>query len=76
MSSVAEEVKERIRKDITTNWRIKDYPKAQKDELEVLAISANEVDQHTLRGKLDDLADESFAEANKKFEALFGFALS
>jgi hypothetical protein len=76
VSSVAEEVKERIRKDITTNWRIEDYPKAQKDELEVLAISANEVDQHTLRGKLDDLADESFAEANKKFEALFGFALS
>jgi hypothetical protein len=76
VKAVADEVKERIRKDITTNWRIKDYPKAQKDDLERLAVSTNEEDQHTLREKLEDLADEAFAEANKKFDALFGFALA
>ena len=76
IAELAEEVKGRIQKDIETNWRIKDYPKALKDELERLAASTTEKDQHEFRGKLGDLVAESYKEANTKFEALFGFPLA
>jgi hypothetical protein len=73
---LAEEVNDRIGRDIKTNWRTKDYPKAFRDDLERLAASSVDSDQTKFIEKLNLLTEAAFKEANTKFEAMFGFELA
>jgi hypothetical protein len=75
VKDLADEIKDRVRKDIENNWKTKEYEKATKDDLERLAASSDDGDQQKFRGEIDRLVENAYGEANTKFESMFGFGL-